>query len=193
VTLWNADTGQAIRSFPISGDILVFSPDRKHLAFVSSQRDVQVWDISRAERQVTLATPGSDIKLLRFSPDGSQLALAGAEQADQLVKVWDVASGKQLVTLRGHTGPVWDVAFTSDNQRLASASDDGTVKLWDLTLGLESLSLRAPADPSTRLDFSPGGERLFCQRDNEVRIWNAAPLAHAPVHPAISQRPKIGR
>ena len=47
------------------------------------------------------------------------------------VRVWDVASGLEILILRGHLSSVWDVAISRDNNRLATASLDGTVKIWD--------------------------------------------------------------
>jgi WD40 repeat protein len=69
-----------------------------------------------------------------FSPDGTRLASASY---DETVKVWDVASGQELRTLRGHTGSVRSVAFSPDGARLASASSDNTVKVWDAGCGQE--------------------------------------------------------
>jgi WD40 repeat protein len=43
-----------------------------------------------------------------------------------------VAGGKEKSTLRGHTGPVWSVAFSPDGKTLASGSQDGAIKLWDV-------------------------------------------------------------
>lgn len=51
------------------------------------------------------------------------------------MKVWDLATGAEEVTLVGHTGAVWNVAVTSDGTRAVSASSDQTLKLWDLTSG----------------------------------------------------------
>src|SRR5205085_2499241 len=62
-----------------------------------------------------------------FFAEGQRLA-SGSE--DCTVRVWDAISGAELLTLRGHEGPVRSVRFSSDG-RLASASDDKTVRVWD--------------------------------------------------------------
>ena len=47
--------------------------------------------------------------------------------------LWEVETGKQIVTFRGHPTDVRALAFSPDNKLLASASYDGTILLWDLT------------------------------------------------------------
>jgi WD40 repeat protein len=65
---------------------------------------------------------------MSFSPDGRRLASAGA---DGTVRVWDAASGQELLTLKGHTSKVYGVSFSLDGRRLASAGEDKTVRVWD--------------------------------------------------------------
>ena len=61
-----------------------------------------------------------------FSPDGQRLASVDGYET---VKVWDAATGQEVLTLKGHTS----VAFSPDGQRLAAAGVDRTVTVWEAT------------------------------------------------------------
>src|SRR5262245_61662047 len=74
-----------------------------------------------------------------FSPDGKTLASASF---DKTVKLWEVATGKELATLQGHTAVVWSVSFSPGGKTLTSASGDKTVKLWEAATGKELATLR---------------------------------------------------
>jgi tetratricopeptide (TPR) repeat protein len=65
-----------------------------------------------------------------FSPDGQRLA---SGSLDQTVRIWDSATGKELLALKGYAGTVPSVAFSPDGQRLASANGDGPIHLWETT------------------------------------------------------------
>jgi WD40 repeat protein len=72
----------------------------------------------------------ANVTSLAFSPDGSRLA---SGSLDGTVKLWDVATGQEVLTLTGHNGPVTGVAFAPDHQGrwLASCGDDGSVRVWE--------------------------------------------------------------
>ncbi len=72
-----------------------------------------------------------------FSPDGSLLATGGYEPP----KLWDLATGQELVTFAGHTGAVSGLAFSPDGNRLASSSLDGTTRVY--TLDVDELAALA--------------------------------------------------
>ena len=52
---------------------------------------------------------------------------------DGTARVWDAATGRQLLVLRGHRAAVSSVAFAAGGTRVATASQDGTVRIWDVT------------------------------------------------------------
>jgi WD40 repeat protein len=67
-----------------------------------------------------------------WSPDGKRLA---SGSLDNTIKVWDAASGQEILTLRGHTLNVQSVSWSPDGMRLASGSYDHTIKIWDARKG----------------------------------------------------------
>jgi len=63
---------------------------------------------------------------LAFRPDGKMLASASRDNA---VKLWDVATWKEIATLEGHESIINSVAFSSNN-RLLAVGGYNSVKLW---------------------------------------------------------------
>jgi WD40 repeat protein len=98
---------------------------------------------------------------LTFSPDGTRLATAGDTGT---AMVWEVATGKELQTLRGHTGSLFSVAFSPDGNRLATGSQDLTVKIWNVSPRAKTdeqpLTLYGGSNPVIYAQFSPDGKRL---------------------------------
>ncbi|MBX3438544.1 MAG: protein kinase, partial [Planctomycetaceae bacterium] len=83
----------------------------------------------QAEDAIQLELPAGvrDITASAFSPDDSQIAVAGGDGA---IWVCDADSGKLLATLTGHTNRVLCLAYAPDG-RLASGSADRTLRLWN--------------------------------------------------------------
>jgi WD40 repeat protein len=63
-----------------------------------------------------------------FAVDG-RTALFGSQ--DKTLKLWEVATGKELRTFTRHADPVLSVAVSPDSRSALSGSS-GTLKLWDL-------------------------------------------------------------
>jgi WD40 repeat protein len=124
---------------------LAWSPDGNHLALGIGGGIVVVCDrtgqelrrFAAAERRRRPAGSASAddpyrVEALAFSPDGKWL-VSGA--GDLSVRVWEAASGKQVVRFDGHDGAVRQVAVAADGRSAFSAGDDGFVYQWSLTPG----------------------------------------------------------
>jgi WD40 repeat protein len=88
------------------------------------------------------------------------------------VKLWDIATGKEIRTFRGHTNSVFTAAFSPDGRRLASASRDQTVKLWDINSGEEVFSFVCH-DAAPSACFSPDGRWLAACTGDSVIVFDS--------------------
>ncbi len=70
----------------------------------------------------------NDYERMAFSQDGQ--LLASSEGSD--IHLWEVATGKEIRTFRGHRGEINSLSFSGYGHRLASTSWDSTVLIWDL-------------------------------------------------------------
>ncbi|MFY0562860.1 TIR domain-containing protein [Archangium lansingense] len=108
----------------------------------------------------------------RFHPDGTRILTSNS---DGLVRIWDVASGRPLVTLKGHTGPVGTAQFDSKGLHAVTSSLDGTARIWDVASGQLLAILSGHTDAVWDARFSPDGARILTvSRDGTVRTWDAA-------------------
>jgi WD40 repeat protein len=120
-----------------------------------------------------------------FSPDSKRLAAPCFRLgAPGDVKLWDVATGKEHATLRGHAGEVLSLAFAPDGKTLASGGSTrigvkgllqpGEVKLWDLATGKERLTLKPTTAPQALFFGANGKTLIVAQWRDLVTLWDVA-------------------
>jgi hypothetical protein len=81
---------------------------------------------------------------------------------------------QDLLTLKGHSGYVFSVAFSPDGKRVVTGSEYKTAEIWDAESGQEILTLKGHSMPVVSVAFSPDGKRVVTGSwDKTAKIWDA--------------------
>jgi WD40 repeat protein/serine/threonine protein kinase len=186
IRLWEVNRRQLICVIPASvqgNDSLDWSPDGRWLAHVAPRTDhagdtVHVWEAKTARVRHVLGGHQSGVYAVAFSPDGNTLATGGRE----LIKLWDVASGKSLrnISVSGvHSENIGALAWSPSATMIASSSSaptgDHAVAFWEVETGqsLGRLPFHACGDRS--LMWTSDGKMLIAasgHKDAKVRFWD---------------------
>jgi WD40 repeat protein len=178
-TLWDLETGLIRRRIPHdSVGSVAFSPKGRILATGSlgSADTLKLWDADTGQPVSTLeGSPLNEACRVAYSPDGRTLAAGGFGGA---VRLWDVATGRNVAVLAGHTANVPALTFSRDGRILASGSWDGTVRVWDVA-GVDHPSHRYTLAGHAALVWSvalsPDGTTLASAgADGTVKLWDPA-------------------
>jgi WD40 repeat protein/serine/threonine protein kinase len=133
VRLWDAGTGQLLRTLPIpDGPVraLALLPDQRFLVVAVENAPLTEWDIASGRPVRSWGRHAGFATSLAVLPGGRFVVSGGS---DRVVRLWDPASGRPVREMAGHEDAVTAVAAGSAH--LASASRDGTTRLWSLEDG----------------------------------------------------------
>ncbi|HEU5132328.1 MAG TPA: hypothetical protein VFT26_09505, partial [Pyrinomonadaceae bacterium] len=95
------------------------------------------------------------------------------------VQLWDVASGRPIAAIKGHSRGVSKVAFSRDNKLLASGGTDNTIKIWDVATQKELRTFTGHTSAIESIDFSPDGRLLASASDDgSTFLWDTKTGEH---------------
>jgi RNA polymerase sigma factor (sigma-70 family) len=117
---------------------------------------------------------GGPVGGVAFSPDGKTAATGGGF-SDNVIRLWDTATARELRSFNGHTYNITGLAFTPDGKHLLSCALDQTVRLWDVATAAEVRQFRGHQAGVTALALTPDGKTAAtASQDGTVRLWDVA-------------------
>jgi len=168
--LWDLRTGEV--RLPIhgeySGQAVAFSPDGNQYAFATGHGVVLV-DI-RSDSFRSFKGHSGTVRSVAFSPDGKKLMTASGDmstEGDSSVRLWDVATGKQIKVLGEHDLEAHAVAFSPDGQTGASGGFDGQICIWSTASATTKRCVHTPGYVYSMV-FSPDGTKLLTGHTQEM-------------------------
>ncbi|MDX1990745.1 MAG: TIR domain-containing protein [bacterium] len=160
---------------------VTFSPETdpdKPLYLVTASQDstIRLWEVDRQNlRTMTRVRPSflightSWVNTVTFSPNGALLA---STSKDKTIRLWDMASMREVAMLVGHTEEVNSVAFSPDGKLVASTSKDKTIRLWELASQRELGVIQGHTSWANTVAFSPDGSLLVtASGDGTIKLW----------------------
>jgi WD40 repeat protein len=144
--VWDASTGELLRSIDGAAEPVRFSPDGKVLATAVSKgsgqgpdASISLWDVVTGKLIKTFSEPKAGANDIVWSPDARTIAAAGDE-----LRLWDVDTGKLRATLPvvvdwefNFVGTVgnWDHLFFSPDNRFLIAANNKSTRIINVKTG----------------------------------------------------------
>lgn len=190
IIIWDTITGEMRNQFgdyTYGVESVAFSPDGTQVLAGAWQGEVTLWDVTTGKiiREFEGHGDQSNILSVDFGLSGTRIAAGGCGstyvddnsivQCDEgEIVVWDVASGDIVRRFRGHSDVVMGVAFSSDETRIVSGSEDNLVMLWSITNGVLLRQYEGHRSKVTSVDISSDGDQILSSSyDNNLMLWDA--------------------
>jgi WD40 repeat protein len=176
LTIWDTRAGEKpldLSAEGRTGSALAFSPDGALLAAAEAWGPIGIWSGSPPRPARYLAGAVTEKARLAFDPKAERIA---AEAPDGTIRVWSVATGKELSVFRGRrsTTPNW-LRFSPDGRFLAATDVKHVVRFWDTTIDQGALALRGGRSQVTDLCFAPQSDLVAASfADGKVGVWDTS-------------------
>lgn len=138
-----------------------FAPDGRVLAAGIVDKRLKLWDLT-AKKDQDLGQTTKDYSQVKFSRDGRLLALS----ENYVVKIWDVASGRELTQLKVPNSGAFVsqadafVAFSEDGKRIATGGFDTDTIIWETETAKRVSNLTGRTNMAYNVAFSADGTQL---------------------------------
>ena len=175
VTIWNIETGKDLATLHGHTErirAVAFSPDGTTIASALRDRTVKLWNIKTGENIHTYSGGGYSVA---FSPDAKTLASGSWRD----IKLWEVATHKNISTIPIRGEGINALAFSPDSKGLAWGTEDQVKLRKHLSKSLfgfmnrNATTLKGHTDEIRSVAFSPDGKILASSvRHGTVKLWD---------------------
>jgi len=109
------------------------------------------------------------VTAVAFSPDG-KFAVTGS--ADKSIKLWEVATGREIRSYLGNSGDITFLTFSQTGKHLASIDLNYSLKIWEVASSKEIRTIALPDDKIISATFSPDGNIITGSKENHAILWD---------------------
>jgi WD40 repeat protein len=141
-----------------------------------------LWDVKTGRLVRRFIVHKAAVYAGAFSPDGKEIVTGGGtwhgglpipENAE--LRLWDVASGREIRQYQGHKHVVQSVCFSPDGKRILSAGKGDLARLWDVQTGREIFAWpKVRGDGVLSAELSKDGRLVLTCQTGRLTIWNVS-------------------
>jgi WD40 repeat protein/serine/threonine protein kinase len=186
VRIWDVGTGRLNAKVCHPAIVMVgaWSADDKLLASGHTDGTVTVSGTGAGDRIVTLRGHAAGVDDIAWGPDNRIVSTS----RDFTARVWDPASGKELLGPLRHGHEILSVVWSADGKTLATGSADETIKIWDAATARELVTLLGHVTAVSSLCAGPDGKLASGSVDGNVKIWGPVRDQESDVLPGSGVR-----
>jgi WD40 repeat protein len=193
VRLWDAATGAHLRRLVYSGSsrnlrAVKFSPDGRTVAATGHPHEeaaggaVKLWKVETGELLHVFRFPGCGYAL-SFSPDGKGLAMGPMYDSvapddepgsGAPIRLFDLAAGKEIAKLTGHTETVRAVAYSADGRQLISIGEDRSLRVWNVKTHKQEREIKVNPATGAAISRDASLAVISSWHPKQTESWNIA-------------------